>query len=123
MREVLKKHTYVSREGEKNSLPSMTVPDQALPLKKILADYTRGVMPPNMKQPEYHDDYVPDLAGMDLSELAEYAMEIKNKHRQAIEDHEKQKLKKEKEAVRQEILAEMQKAENQEGTQTSTTSP
>ncbi|MEM3318732.1 MAG: hypothetical protein QXT80_04210, partial [Thermoplasmatales archaeon] len=62
MRQVLKKHTYVPAKGEQNNLPSMTVPDQALPLKKILADYTRGVMPPNMKQPEYHEEYVPDFA-------------------------------------------------------------
>lgn len=123
MRVVFKKHTYVSRPGEVNDLPSLTVPDQAMPLKKLLSDYTRGVMPPNMKQPEYHDEYVPDFQSMDISELAEYAMELKERHRSLMDEQEKQKSRQEQEAYRQKIIEELQQTQNQEVEQNSTTSP
>lgn len=123
MRVVLKKHTYVPRKGEINNLPSLTVPDQAMPLKKLLSDYTRGVMPPNMKQPEYHEEYVPDFQSMDLSELADYALELKDRHRSLLDEQEKQRSRQEQEAYRQKIIEELQQAENQEVEQNSTTSP
>lgn len=123
MRVVFKKHTYVARKGEVNNLPSLTVPDQAMPLKKLLSDYTRGVMPPNMKQPEYHDDYVPDFQAMDISELAEYALELKERHRSLQDEQEKERSRREQEAYRQKIIEELQQAENQDVEQNSTTSP
>ncbi|MEM1831974.1 MAG: hypothetical protein QXJ97_10650 [Desulfurococcaceae archaeon] len=124
MRKVIKKHTYVPGKGEVNNLPSLTVPDQALPLKKLLSDYTRGVMPPNIRQPEYHgEEYVPDFQGMDLSELAEYAIELRERHRTLTDEHEKIKSRQEKEALRQQIIEELQQAENEELEQSSTTNP
>lgn len=124
MRKVLRKHTYEVRPGEVFPDPSMTVPDQALPLKKILSDYTRGVMPASIRNPEYHgDEYVPDLKTMDLSELADYVQDVRNEMIELENEQKRRKAEAEKNAIRQEILTEMQTADNQPSDQNSTTSP
>lgn len=124
MRKVLRKHTYESRPGEVFTEPSMTVPDQALPLKKILSDYTRGVMPSSIRQPEYHgEEYVPDLKSMDLSELAEYMQEVREEVIGLEKEQKRRKSEAEKQAIRDQIMAEMQNAENQQVDEISTTSP
>lgn len=124
MRKVLRKHTYKIRKGEEFPEPSMTVPDQALPLKKILSDYTRGVMPTNVREPEYHgEEYVPDLKELDLSELAEYMQSVRKDVEELQKEQKRRQVEQEKDALRQEILAEMQTAENQTVEESSTTSP
>ncbi len=70
---VITKRTYVNQPGQSfEPGSSMTVPDQATPLKVLLANYTRGVIPP-MRTGEYLGDVeVPDFDRMDLSEIQEY---------------------------------------------------
>lgn len=124
MRKVLRKHTYESRPGETFPEPSMTVPDQALPLKKILSDYTRGVMPASIRRPEYHgEDYVPDLKSMDLSELADYMEGVRDEMTELENEQKRRKAEAEKQAIRDEVKAEMQNADNQSVDENSTTSP
>lgn len=123
MRKVLRKHTYESRSGEVFTEPSMTVPDQALPLKKILSDYTRGVMPASIRNPEYHgEEYVPDLKSMDLSELADYMQDVRDEMIDLENEQKRRKSEAEKQAIRDEILTEMQSTENQSVDEISTTS-
>lgn len=114
MRNVLRKHTYQVRKGEQITEPSMTVPDQALSLKKILSDYTRGVMPANVRDPEYHgEDYIPDLKTLDLSELAEYVESVKSEVDTLQKEQKRRQAEAEKQAIREEIRLEMEQAENQ----------
>lgn len=40
-------------DGEKFTLPSLTVPDDSLSIKEILINFTRGTMPPISKIPQY----------------------------------------------------------------------
>ncbi|MEM3791062.1 MAG: hypothetical protein QW260_08335 [Thermoproteota archaeon] len=40
-------------EGEKFTLPSLTVPDDSLSIQEILINFTRGTMPPLSKLPQY----------------------------------------------------------------------
>lgn len=124
MRKVLRKHTYVPRKGEVFNEPSMTVPDQAMPLKKILSDYTRGVMPSSIRNPEYHgEEYVPDLKAMDLSELADYMSDVKNEMVELENEQKRRKAEAEKQAIRDQILTEMQTTDDQEVKTSSTASP
>ena len=124
MRKVLMKHTYESRTGEVFTEPSMTVPDQALPLKKILSDYTRGVMPASIRNPEYHgEEYVPDLKSMDLSELADYMSDVRQEMVDLENEQKRRKSEAEKNALRDQILSEMEKTDNQSVEEISTTSP
>lgn len=124
MRKVLRKHTYEPRKGEVFNEPSMTVPDQAMPLKKILSDYTRGVMPSSIRNPEYHgEEYVPDLKTMDLSELADYMSDVKSEMIELEKEQKRRKAEAEKQAIRDQILTEMQNTDDQEVKSTSTASP
>lgn len=40
-------------DGEKFTLPSLTVPDESLSIQEILINFTRGTMPPISKLPQY----------------------------------------------------------------------
>ncbi len=40
-------------DGEKFTLPSLTVPDDSLSIQQILINFTRGTMPPISKLPQY----------------------------------------------------------------------
>lgn len=59
------------RDDEINTLPSLTLPEQSLSVKEILAHHTRGIPIDIGKVPIYHGDDVefPDPRKLDLSEL------------------------------------------------------
>lgn len=40
-------------DGEKFTLPSLTVPDDSLSIQEILINFTRGTLPPISKLPQY----------------------------------------------------------------------
>lgn len=40
-------------EGEKFTLPSLTVPDDSLSIQEILINFSRGTMPPISQYPQY----------------------------------------------------------------------
>lgn len=40
-------------DGEKFTLPSLTVPDDSLSIQEILINFTRGTLPPISKTPQY----------------------------------------------------------------------
>lgn len=66
------------KKYEKNTSPSMTVPDQTMGLREILERYTRG-LPINGNVPIYdEDDDLPDPRTLDLSERHALAQSYKN---------------------------------------------
>lgn len=64
--------------GEVNQQPSLTVPDQTMSMRQILARHSRGLPISNGKEPIYHgeDDYIPDPRTLDLVDRQEYAEKL-----------------------------------------------
>lgn len=65
-------------EGEINTQPSMTVPDQTMSIQTILERYSRG-LPIGGRTDEYYDeeDTMPDYRKLDLTEIAELQSNVK----------------------------------------------
>lgn len=61
---------------ESNTLPSDTVPDQGMSVREIISKYASGIMPGVSRELEYTED-LPDLRGMDISELHNYKREVR----------------------------------------------
>ena len=72
-------HAY-DKQYEKNSLPSLTIPDQTLSVKEIMDRFVRGLPVEGAKIPIYEGDEsdLPDLSRMDLTERHETIERIKN---------------------------------------------
>lgn len=107
---------------------SLTVPDQSMSLHQLLYNYTRGMPLPQERQGEYlGDEYVPDFQSMDLSEIADYKMElqenikeleaqIKASEKEAFEKRKAAKIAAEKARIREtltEVNENVQSPENQ----------
>jgi len=60
--------------GEVNNLPSETIPDQTIPLRKLLENYTRGALPVGAT-PYWDADETIDPKTLDLVDIQELAME------------------------------------------------
>ncbi len=82
----------IKSDGEKNTLPSLTVPDQSLTIRQIMERYARGLPLEGQRVPIYEgedeDNYLPDPRTLDLSEREDLAAqaneelhEIKRKHK------------------------------------------
>ena len=71
-------YDYEQQEGEINTLPSMTIPDQTMSIRKIVDRYTRG-LPVSGFTPIYDGEefYMPDPKTLDLVERYEMAEQIK----------------------------------------------
>lgn len=83
---------YNGEKGEKNTMPSETVPDQNLSVRQLLINHSRNLTSNVMqRQGEYFDSPIPNIT--DLTELDEHkrnlAAEIKEAESQA--EQEKQK--------------------------------
>lgn len=115
--------TQFPKYYESNHEPSLTVPDQTLPLKTILERHARGLSYDNVKVPIYHgEEPLPDFKTMDLSEIADLRQqnmdEIKRlqENLQAIEIEAKMKTEQDKIArIKSEAVAEY-KAQSQNQT-------
>lgn len=59
--------------GEVNTKPSETIPDQTIPLRKLLENYTRGALPVGQK-PYWDESEELDIKRMDLVDLQELGM-------------------------------------------------
>lgn len=65
-------HTF-TKKYEKNTKPSVTVPDQTMSLREILTRYAHGLPIDSMKTPIYEgEEYVPDPQFMDLADREEF---------------------------------------------------
>lgn len=75
--------------GEKNNGISETIPDQAMSIRTLIQRYAHGLPLSGAKTPLYEDEneFTPDFATMDLTELHEYgedlASRLQNSRRQA----------------------------------------
>lgn len=83
--------------GERNNKPSLTIPDQTLPIREILARFSKG-LPVGVKVPIYEgeDNTLPDPKTLDLVDLQEMQEAIKGELGQ-IADKAVQRTKKQKE--------------------------
>lgn len=61
-------------DGEVNTKPSMTVPDQALTVREIIDRFTRGLAPQIAFEKVYSDEN-PDIRGLDIVQLEELRKE------------------------------------------------
>lgn len=58
------------RTGERNTKPSLTIPDQTLSIKELLDRYARGLPIDQGKTPIYHgEEDLPDYRKLDLAEI------------------------------------------------------
>lgn len=74
-------------KGEKNTLPSETVPDQSMTVREIMERYARGLPLGGEKFPVYHGENTPpDLKRMDLTDIEE----MTRKNAQFIADARKE---------------------------------
>ncbi len=64
------------RDGETNSLPSMTTPDQNLSLREMLRRYSRGQSVTTFDPVYDGDEDLPDLSGLTKIELEELRMDV-----------------------------------------------
>lgn len=65
-----------SKQTESNKGKSETVPDQSMTIRDIINKYASGVLPDFSHELEYSED-MPDLRGMDISELHNMKREVK----------------------------------------------
>lgn len=65
-----------SKQTESNTGKSETVPDQSMTIRDIIDKYAHGVLPDFSQELEYSED-MPDLRGMDISELHNMRREVK----------------------------------------------
>lgn len=88
---------FFPRDGERNTKPSLTIPDQTLPIREILSRFAKG-LPIGVNTPIYEgeDNDLPDPRTLDLVELQEMK-EIAANELKAIAERQKQKHTKPKE--------------------------
>jgi len=70
-------------QGEVNTLPSETVPDQSMDIRTIINRFAGGLQLPEGKTPVYSED-LPDLRGMDISQI----YDLKRENLQFIKESE-----------------------------------
>lgn len=113
--------TYKSKDHTKEEGvgygKSVTVPDQALSLKQLLYNYTRGI-PINERHGEYlGDSYVPDFNTMDLADIADYKANLSEEIADLearVKQAEKEAFEKKKAEYKQKPSPEVQNPEDQE---------
>lgn len=83
-------------DKEKNTLPSLTVPDEGLTVRQILNRYANGTIPDLSSDQNYTED-ANDLRFLDMSELLEIRKQTnlqinKLRKKEADEESERKKL-------------------------------
>lgn len=87
---------------------SMTVPDMTMSLQELVSRNVRGLPVPGF-QPSYNDEFVPDMAHMDLAERDDYIESLKEANRGKVSslqtklDERKSKRNARKDAERSEV--------------------
>lgn len=94
MKVIRSSSTYNPKEnwGEVNLKPSETVPDQTIPLRKLLENYTRGALPVGVT-PYWDETEEVDIKSLDLVDLQELGMAA----RRSIDDFKESQQAKQKE--------------------------
>lgn len=99
---------FFPKKNTRFSKPSLTVPDQTLPIKEILARYAKGI-PVGVKTPIYEgeDSDFPDPRTLDLVDL----QELREQHKEEMQRLGDAVRKQKEESIRKKIEAE-EKAKN-----------
>lgn len=105
-------------DGEKNTRPSKTIPDQAMSIPEIMARYARGLPLGGDRVPVYDEDPenpMPDLSKMDIIDQHETIKAAANEMNELGKkfDAEEKAKKKEKEEAFYKSKWEKEKAEEQ----------
>lgn len=98
-------------KGEVNNQPSLTIPDQTLPLKDLIDRFTRGLPVTTFKPVYDEDNSLPDPRKMDIAEYNDMrknvALELKSiqekQKEQEIQRIENQRLKEIEEEVQKRL--------------------
>jgi len=69
--------SYKSPEGEINSEPSLTIPDETMSIREILSRFSRGLSVDQKISYYDEEDYHPDLSKMDLADREDYIEKVK----------------------------------------------
>lgn len=93
------------KQGEVFTQPSMTVPDQSLTVRELMDRFARGLPLGGARVPIYEgeDDNTPDFSRMDLSEIEDYQIQI----RQELEEIRERMTAKSKKADTAKEVAEL----------------
>lgn len=88
---------HVPTDGEKNTKPSKTIPDQSLSIREIMLRYARGLPLEGVREPFFDEDPdnpMPDLSRMDIIDQHETIQAAKDEirdiaHKYRTEQEEK----------------------------------
>lgn len=79
-------------EGEKNFQPSLTIPDQTMPLKELIDRFTRGLSVPSFKPVYDETGELPDPRKMDLAEYNEMRKNVTLELKEMLEKQKQKEL-------------------------------
>lgn len=102
--------------AEKNSGVSITIPDQAMSVQKILYNYAHGLPVTGAKVPIYDLDEngdgipLPDLSRMDISEIHNLAESNMKRIKELQDEMRKGQTQAANDKLRAEMIAELEKA-------------
>ncbi len=95
MRRIRTSMTYdrvIDSPGERNTLPSETVPDMALTPQQILQRFASGTLDPLQFTPEYSEEQE-DYRGLDMVEIQEMRKELSKQVKYLKDQAEQEALK------------------------------
>lgn len=99
--------------GETNNLPSKTVPDQSMTIREIINRTRKGLPVTGVRVPVYNeteDGVMPDLRNMDISEIHELKMRIrqteKDIRKKLQKEHEEEEQRKTEEYYKKKFATE-----------------
>lgn len=81
-----------NHKGEINHQPSLTIPDQTMPLKELIDRFTRGLPVTTFKPVYDEDNSLPDPRKMDIAEYNEMRKNVALELQTLIEQKNQQEL-------------------------------
>lgn len=104
---------YKGDPGEKNTLPSMTQPDQSLTVAQLMKNHTRGTLSGvSEREPQYFDQEIPNFD--DITERKDYIEMLETELKEQETLYEQQKKDEEQAALtaqKQKEAEDLEKAE------------
>lgn len=86
-----------AKNYEKNSLPSMTVPNQAMSVRELIIRFASGLPVQAGKVPIYEgDEEFPDIDKMDLIEREDYYQDLRKQRQEAAQRVKDRRTEREK---------------------------
>lgn len=106
---IITPYTFKPPHGRINEMPSLTIPDQTMPLEEILRRFVSGQPIPGIQAAIWNgEDEMPDVKHMDLADLEEYQRNVAEQIE--INENRLRMYKQEQEAIAAEAAAKAQQA-------------